>query len=153
MDTSIGFLRSGNHIHGRHKRIVNTSSPYKFIWKHLHMEASRAALKPDEAQKRLTMDDALHFARQSLDCDVCLKHLRDFVQNNQKWIYTCPEFFIYKLHTSANQNARSSGQMSSLPPKFSVTVRKYRGLLTSRRFSLLSSSPEKLAVDRLLGPE
>lgn len=151
MDTSIGFLRSGNHINGRHKRINDTNSPYKSIWKQLHLQASRAAVENDKKEKIIIMDTALHFAAQSLDCEVCLKHLKSFNEVNKKWMYSSPEFFIFKLHAAANQNARGGGQMSSLPPEYSLIVHKYRGLLASSRFSLLSGTSKKASIDCLLG--
>jgi hypothetical protein len=124
----MGFLSVGTHVHTRlHRRVTPPVSPYQMLWRDLHLAAARSATE----RRPECLIDAIQDVETRLECNICREHLRYFRGANERWLQQDPEFYVFKLHAAANQNARSAGHMASLPPPFGSTVRYWRRELST----------------------
>lgn len=96
-------------------------SPYEQLWTRLHIAAAQGA-------DQLFLE--LESVAGTISCNYCRAHLQAFDSEprNQHWKRTNPEFYVYKLHTAANHNARLAKKRSSLPPPYGRTIALYRRL-------------------------
>ena len=122
MDTSIGFLKQGTHKLYLTKRVkIVTKSPYCGVWSRLHVAAVRGTAD---------LRAELQIVEGQLSCPFCVKHMQEFASDpkNKRWLLHDPEFYVYKLHSVANANARAMGEPSTLPPPYLTTIKFYRHL-------------------------
>lgn len=120
MDPTIGFLNIGTHKKKIQKREQRTDpSPYTVLWERLH---TAAATGTD------ALEQALEDVYSTMSCSYCRAHMREFAEDpvNENWRKENPEFYVFKLHTAANRNARVARKKASLPPPYDRTIARYR---------------------------